>query len=192
MRQLTIDSSRHPLFGKFKALYETSFPIFEQRTATQQEDAFQDERYRLLAFEEGHEFVGFISCWQFAAYCYVEHFAISAHLRGKGYGSRLLQAFVEQTPTMVILEIDPVIDKMTEARLRFYKACHFAENAYEHHHPPYRDGFQPHPLTVLSSGRTLTDREFRTFQTDLRRIVMRKDAKGEQSSPIATRNSEQD
>ncbi len=151
MRQLIIDSSHHPSFRKFRALYEGSFPIFEQRTAEQQEAAFQDERYRLLAFEEGQTFIGFISCWQFAPYCYVEHFAINAWLRGKGYGSRLLQAFVESAPTAVVLEIDPVVDEVTAARLRFYKACHFEENAYEHHHPPYRLGFQPHLLEVLSS-----------------------------------------
>lgn len=173
MRQHFIKTREDFLFEEFKSLYETSFPIFEQRTAAQQETAFQDEHYHLLAFEEGQEFVGFISYWQFATHCYVEHFAISSLLRGKGYGSRLLQSFVAASPTMVILEIDPVVDQVTEARLRFYKACHFVENAYEHHHPPYREGFQPHPLEVLSSGKALTDEEFSRFQSDLRHIVMR-------------------
>lgn len=173
MQQHIIHSIQDALFEAFKTLYNISFPIFEQRTVAQQEAAFHDERYRLLTYEDDQAFIGFISYWQFATYCYVEHFAIDAHLRGQGYGSRLLRSFVQSTPTPVVLEIDPVVDEVTRARLRFYKGCNFKENVFEHHHPPYRNQFSPHPLMVLSSGRPLTDPEFRLFQTDLTQVVMR-------------------
>ncbi len=173
MQQHIILSSQDALYEKFKGLYATSFPIFEQRSCDQQEVAFRDTRYRLLAYEKDQEFIGFIAYWQFVSYRYVEHFAISAHLRGQGFGSRLLRAFVQSTPTPVILEIDPIVDEVTKARLRFYRSCNFVENPFDHHHPPYRSEFSPHPLVVLSSGRALTEPEFRLFQTDLRQVVMR-------------------
>lgn len=37
---------------------------------------------------------------------------------------------------MVLLEIDPVVDAVSEARLGFYKKCGFLENPYPHVHPP--------------------------------------------------------
>ena len=87
------------------------------------EEAFQNKAYKLLAFTEGNVFLRFISYWQFDTYYYIEHFAINARLRGKGYGSKLLDYFVRSLDKIVLLEIDPITDNISEARLRFYQQC---------------------------------------------------------------------
>ena len=172
MQQHVIDSAGHHLYGEFKSLYDVSFPVFELRSSAQQEAAFADRHYRLFAFTDAGVFVGFISCWMFQEYCYVEHFAVSAALRGKGYGSRLLNSFVEAAPDIVVLEIDPVVDDVAEARWRFYKRCGFHQNPYPHRHPAYDSAFQPHPLVVLSSGRQVSEEEYARFRDDLDNVVM--------------------
>lgn len=173
MKQIVIDSDSHPLYATFKDLYRVSFPIFEQRSESQQAQAFKNHKYKLLAFTEEHTFLGFIAYWQFDSYRYVEHFAINADLRGKGYGSRVLNEFTHSAPETVILEIDPIQDDVTEARWRFYEKCGFCKNPYTHLHPPYnKEAYSPHALVVLSSEKEITELEYQTFFQDLRTVVM--------------------
>ncbi len=167
-----IQSCDHPLYKPFQDLYRTSFPVFEQRSAKQQAEAFQNERYKLLAFTEDDTLLGFISYWVFDTYRYVEHFAVHTDLRGKGYGSCLLRTFIQSTDKIVLLEIDPIRDSISEARLRFYRRCGFHENPYPHKHPAYRNEYQPHPLIVLTTERKLSKDEYRIFNLDLNTIVM--------------------
>ena len=172
MQQQYINSCDHPLYKSFHDLYSVSFPLFEQRSAAQQMDAFQNERYKLLAFTEDDTFLGFISYWEFDTYRYVEHFAVSAAQRGKGYGSAMLRAFLQSTGKIILLEIDPITDSVSEARLRFYKRCGLHENPYPHRHPAYRSEYQPHPLIVLTSKRAISKEEYQEFYKDLNEIVM--------------------
>ena len=172
MHQSYIDSCKHPLYKPFRDLYSVSFPLFEQRSFTQQIDAFQNERYKLLAFTEDDIFLGFISYWEFDTYCYVEHFAVNAVLRGKGYGTIILRTFLQSTDKIILLEIDPVKDSISESRFRFYKKCGFYVNIYPHRHPAYISGFEPHPLMVLTSGRTISNDEYQQFYIDLSETVM--------------------
>lgn len=173
MQHYYVSSRNHPLYKSFHDLYGVSFPIFEQRSVAQQADAFQSERYKLLAFTEGDTFLGFISYWEFDTYRYVEHFAVSAELRGKGHGSTMLREFQRSTDKVILLEIDPITDSVSEARLRFYKRCGFHENPYPHRHPAYRSEYQPHPLIVLTSKRAMSKEEYQRFYMDLNNIVMK-------------------
>lgn len=172
MNKIRIRHVCHPLYDSFKALYSVSFPIFEQRTEAQQEYAFLSANYHLMAYEENTVFIGFIAYWEFGGYVYIEHCAISQKRRGQGYGSRLLSGFIEECPKRVLLEIDPVIDEVSKARLGFYKKCGFHENPFPHVHPPYREGYKAHSLKVLTTGRTITEKEYRTFDRDLNEVVM--------------------
>ncbi len=174
MRQHYINSSDHPLYETFQNLYHTSFPLFEQRSKAQQKEAFQNDKYKLLAFTENETFLGFISYWSFGTYCYIEHFAVNTDLRGKGYGSHLLGTFIQSIDKIVLLEIDPITDDVSEARLRFYKRCGFYENPYPHKHPAYRHEFRPHPLIVLTTKREISEEEYLTFNHDLNTTVMKK------------------
>lgn len=173
MDKYCIDSCNHPLYKSFYDLYCTSFPKFEQRSVSQQIEAFQNKQYKLLAFTENDLFFGFISYWEFDTYCYVEHFAVNTELRGKGYGSYLLRTFIQSTGKIVLLEIDPITDSISESRLRFYQKCGFFENPYPHKHPAYRHEFQPHPLIVLTTKREISEDEYQRFNLDLNISVMK-------------------
>ena len=172
MRRIEIKSSEDERFEKFRRLYGSSFPIFEQRTSGQQEYAFGCSQYHLSEYWDDDIFVGFISNWEFDRQIYIEHLAVDTTLRGKGYGSRMLDSFVASTPKTVILEIDPVVDDISRARLRFYESCGSRRNGFRHRHPAYREGYQPHPLVVLSSGRQIPPDEYEEFSRNLKEIVM--------------------
>lgn len=173
MRNIEINSSCDPLYQKFITLYASSFPIFEQRTEEQQETAFNNSSYHLLGYEENNVFIGFISYWEFDDYLYVEHFAINAALRGRGYGSKVLDKFTKQTDKTILLEVDPIVDDVTTARLRFYQRCGFFKNPHQHKHPAYRNGFKPHSLIVLTTKGQISTEEYQNFKYDLETVVMK-------------------
>jgi len=58
IENVKITTSTAPLFAAFKSLYDISFPEFEQRTPAQQEVAFAQEHYHLLAYTENDTFIG--------------------------------------------------------------------------------------------------------------------------------------
>lgn len=168
-----IRNKEHALYSVFKALYTISFPIFEQRTEVQQEKAFCCPHYFLSAYTENEVFVGFIGHWEFDSYIYIEHFAIDQTLRGKGHGSKILTDFINKNSKIVLLEIDPVMDDISAARLRFYQRCGFHSNNYTHTHPPYRPGYEGHSLLVLTTVREITKDEYKQFYDDLYNRIMK-------------------
>ena len=173
MKSINIDNLNHPLYKTFEDLYSSSFPIFEQRTKKQQETAFDNTNYHLIGYEDNGKFIGFISYWKFPSYLYIEHFAIDTKIRGKGYGSIVLNDFIKSTDKIVLLEIDPITDRISEARLRFYKRCGFYENPYSHKHPVYRKEFHPHSLIILTTKRQISENEYQKFNLDLSPTVMK-------------------
>lgn len=172
MDAIEITGREHRLYAPFERLYAGSFPLFEQRTPAQQAQAFASDRYRLIGYESGGRWIGFVSCWELDGSVYIEHLAVAVDARGQGWGGEMLRRFIGSTAKIVLLEIDPVTDEVSAARLRFYHRCGFCENPYPHRHPPYRREYAPHPLVILSSGRPISEPEYRWFRRDLSDIVM--------------------
>lgn len=183
LKEECIEAQSHPLYGWFAALYAKSFPIYEQRTEAQLRAAFESKEYHLLAFTEGGRAVGFVCFWAFDTYLYIEHLAVSRDLRGRGYGSQILKQVVRgASGKRVLLEIDPVTDEVSAARLRFYEQSGFYAAPYAHRHPPYRAGYEAHELLVLSHGTPLSEDEYALFAHDLLVTVMaRGEAKAKQT-----------
>ena len=73
----------------------------------------------------------------------------------------------------MVLEIDPPEDAVSTRRKGFYQRLGFAENSYAHRHPPYRTGFAPHPLVVMSWPEALSPEAYSTFSRMLSHRVMR-------------------
>ena len=171
-----IDSNGSSADTAFRNIYDISFPIYEQRTVEQQQDAFSDSRYHLDCHIDpvNDLLLGFIAYWRFDSYTYVEHFAIHPNERGKGLGGLILKNLIEQESGRVLLEIDPVTDNVSAARLHFYQLHGFVENPYPHTHPAYRNGYPDHSLVVLSSGETIPDIEYKRFASDLNRVIIKK------------------
>lgn len=174
MKKHRITDPNDAVYPDLRTLYERSFPVYEKRTEIHQIAALKDERYYLLCFLEQDQLIGFFGYWEFADYIYIEHYAINTDIRGKGYGTQLLKQLLSETDKTVILEIDPVIDEISQKRLRFYQNLGFVENSYTHEHPAYQAQFEPHSLKVLSSDKTITPEQYQQFAHDLSTIVMKK------------------
>jgi len=170
-----ITSSDDSWYKEFWKIYSMSFPIYEQRNSEQQLYAFENVRYNLFCqvdFDKGM-LNSFISFWEFDEYVYIEHLAVNERLRGNNIGTTMLEQFKDVIKKTVILEIDPIIDNVSQKRLEFYQKLDFRLNPYEHYHPAYDKNYKPHKLLVLSTERELTPDLYQIFKNDLDQVVMK-------------------
>ena len=175
MQHRLLTGPADPYYPQAAAIYAQSFPLHEQRLPHQQEAAWAHPQYRYHLFVEDQELVGVLLTWETEDFCYVEHFAISAQVRGRQFGSRILQQYCQQQASdgrRVILEIDPPADDLSRRRQAFYQRLGFAECPFSHRHPAYRPGFPPHPLVVLSFPQALSPEQYAAFSHYLQQVVM--------------------
>ncbi|HBO22716.1 MAG TPA: GNAT family N-acetyltransferase [Providencia sp.] len=161
-------------FGKINdvnKLYDSAFPRYEQRSYQGRVSILGHDDYHLYYFTDNEIFVGFIGSWKINDYFYVEHLAISPTLRGQGYGQVVLKQFCTEVNN-VILEIDPVIDEVSQKRLSFYQHCGFKQNSYQHTHPSYYPENEPHKLEVLTFPTEIDRESYHLFSEKLKTVVM--------------------
>ncbi len=161
------------LFDEFWNLYQISFPEYEQRSIESQKSLTNAENYTLLSFAEQETYVGLLTYWDFEEFCYLEHFAINPGLRGKGYGSKIIQYFLKNDSNKLILEIDPIEDDISKKRCRFYERLGFKQNSFDFINPGYKGKKHPHQLTLMSSPEILTEEEYILFTDTLNNIILK-------------------
>ena len=172
MEFIRINSKDDKYFNDAMKIYETSFPIFEQRTIKNQIAVLEDKDYHSTIICENNSLIGLLFYWKYGKYTYIEHLAISPNLRGKNYGSKILKTFCEDNK-YTILEIDNPIDEISIKRLKFYSKIGFKLQNFEHIHPPYRNGYEGHNLKIMNFDRDLSNEEYDEFNVFLKTKVMK-------------------
>ncbi|MCS3433722.1 GNAT family N-acetyltransferase [Klebsiella sp. BIGb0407] len=171
LKIIPLDSERTALFAQVDGLYESAFPLHEKRCHAAKIRALNHANYQLQAWFDAEMFIGMIGMWDFGDYRYIEHLAVNDTLRGQGYGKRMLNQFLLQSP-LTILEIDPLTTEIARKRLRFYQSLGFQVNHYSHTHPTYHENLADHQLIVLSYPQQIDSQQYQRFLNDLRHEVM--------------------
>lgn len=116
--------------NEIRRLYEASFSEDEKMPFRVILNRL-NEHHKLYLITDEEQIAGFVYMY-LDKVSFVYYFAVEEHLRGKGYGTRILQMLngIESTEK-IVLEIDRVTDDMTEAdesyrRLRFYEHSGYA------------------------------------------------------------------
>jgi GNAT superfamily N-acetyltransferase len=101
---------------------------------------------------EKERLIGFLSYWNFADFCYVEHFAIEQSMRGKGYGAFAAYLLKKIMSKPIVLEVEMPTNKESIRRIKFYQRQGFKlwNNYYEQ--PPYRPSDQSFPMQLMVYG----------------------------------------
>lgn len=172
MEFIRINSKDDKYFNDAMKIYQTSFPIFEQRTMKNQIEVLENKEYYSTIICENNILIGLLFYWKYGKYTYIEHLAISPSLRGKNYGSKILKIFCEDNKN-TILEIDNPIDEISIKRLKFYSKIGFKLQNFQHIHPPYRKGYEGHNLKIMSFNRDLSKEEYDAFNVFLKTKVMK-------------------
>jgi len=171
LKIIPLDGEDSAFFAQVDALYESAFPLHEKRSHAAKIRALNHANYQLQAWFDGELFVGMIGMWNFGDYRYIEHLAVNDTLRGQGYGKRMLNQFLEQSP-QTVLEIDPLTTDIARKRLHFYQSLGFQVNHYPHTHPTYHENLADHQLIVLSHPHPIDPQQYQRFLSDLCHEVM--------------------
>lgn len=157
-------------------LYCAAFPVEERRGRDSHEQALRDEHFQACRLEEGGEFVGLLTWWQWEGMLYIEHLAIAEEKRGKGYGHAALAELQRSSGQDIILEIEPVCDEATARRLAFYSSCGFRALPHPHVQLAYQRGCADVPLLLLgfsAQGEEWSDEAVAQFEAHFAQGPMR-------------------
>jgi ribosomal protein S18 acetylase RimI-like enzyme len=148
-----IDTLNDPLILKVQATYISSFPSNERRDFFAFCDLLICEPlFCMYVILDGEQYVGFISCWSFTDFVYVEHFAINPDKRSGGIGSFVIRQFINLMTLPVVLEVENVVDDLTARRVRFYEKAGFILHHLDYKQPPYRKSDAWYDLQLMSYG----------------------------------------
>jgi len=162
MNTIFIENQHNKYFEKAWQIYEESFPVEEKRTLKEQIKLFDKKSFTMLCYVEEEIVLAILFYWQIDSYTYLEHFAVNSTLRGRSYGSKILQEFIDNNQH-IILEIEPIIDKITQKRLDFYERFDFKVNNHIHFQVPFRKNTQELQLIFLSHKKVLSVEEYTTL-----------------------------
>ncbi len=157
MLQTTIiKDTTAPEFTLVKDLYMSAFPDEERRDLTEWEACITAGTTRLYVFYWNNEFAGFLTTWRFNTFTYVEHFAISGHLRGQGVGSIAMKRCLEDVKDQMVLEVEKPTDETTNRRVRFYEhlGFHLCLDGYDA--PAYPGKPKPVAMSLMAYPDALT------------------------------------
>lgn len=168
-----IQGTDSPLFSEAREIYEASFPLEEQRSQSLQEQAWNDPGYEFLAIVRDGGIIGLLGVWHLHDCVFVEHLALSPAARGKGTGSAMLAEYLESLKgQLVILEIDLPEDDISRRRVEFYRRLGFHLTDHEHFQMPFRKGYNPLPLRIMSYPRAIDEEEYARFKEQYMARVM--------------------
>lgn len=172
MKWIRLRSSDEKYFNQAWAIYEQSFPVFEQRLLRDQQAAMKDEEFYFIAIVEEERVIAIVGYWIYPHFIYIEHLAVHPEVRGQKIGTKVLHELRELQKTL-ILEIDPPVDNISIKRLHFYENVGFKLNDYPHVHPAYRLEYKGHELKVLSYPQGISLHVFKIFRQYLNDTVMK-------------------
>ena len=125
----------------FEAVYgkmEAAFIREERRDIEPARALLQNPLYKMYHLEEDGERVGFVALWTLGEWAFVEHLAIDAQYRNRGYGAMALEVLKKRF-SKIVLEVEQPVTEMAARRIGFYERCGFCRNDYPYRQPSYRE-----------------------------------------------------
>ena len=149
-------------FDAVYAIMERSFPLEEYRTYEAQKALLEKPSYGIYVAKEADCILGFAAVWELEGWRFVEHLAVDPQHRNRGIGAGLL-AFLAKGRCCLEVEL-PETD-ISRRRIGFYQRNGFFLNDYPYLQPSLGEGRSPVPLSVMTSGRTVSPEEFSQLKT---------------------------
>ena len=161
-------------FKQFWNLMSLSFPEHERRECEDVKFLLKTDNFVVKAtFNQNCELEHFITHWNLEEFIFIEHFALSHRLRGKGIGSSVLRSFMEHENRPIVLEVEPPTDSISRRRIRFYERLGFTLFNWNYQQPPYRPSDKFLTLLLMTNSPELLKNEngFQLVKTEIHRHV---------------------
>ena len=156
-------------FDKLYDLMERSFPLDEYRPYNLQKALLENPYYTIYTrYGDEGAIEAFITIWEFAAFAFIEHFAVNPTCRNGGIGAKVLADLSElmgQKP--ICLEVEHPTDELKTRRIGFYERNDYHLNDYPYVMPPLAAGQNPVPLLIMTSGAPIDPETFQEIRATL-------------------------
>lgn len=151
-------------YTKFKALYRKAFPRAERVPVKFLMSKNIDGT--LNACYDGELFLGFYSTLTFGDITHILFLAVDDALRGRGYGSALLERISYHYPyNRIILDIEAEDSTAPNNEQRIRRKAFYEKNDYAESGIEYR--WRGVPYKILIKNGTITEKEFDAFWDNL-------------------------
>lgn len=168
MQTTKITDNSHLFYKDIYKLYHDSFPMKERRKWADMEQILKtDKRFNMFVFSIDNEFIGFLTCWKFGSFVYVEHFAIENKKRGKGIGSQIMQSFIGEQNLPIILEVELPETTVAIRRIAFYEKLDFSVISKTYLQPPYDRKSDFLPLLLMTNDSDFGNKHFNEVRKTL-------------------------
>ena len=168
IERITTSNSDEYLYTE--RLLTASFPRDEYRALQQQRSNVDgNEAFCMTILCNDGCPIGLLSYWRFDDYIYIEHFAIEATQRNKGYGALVLKQLLK-TESKVVLEVELPTDETSCRRIGFYGRCGFEMCDGEYIQPAYRADSNEVPMRLMACGIDMASC-FEQIRNDIYRTV---------------------
>lgn len=121
-------------YNKVKKLFTAAFRPCEMRGGQEQQQLLKRPEYELLGAFTGDELYAAAAVWRFSDFSFLEHFAVSEHLRGNGLGGAMLKEITDMFDPL-ILETERDMDDFSARRHAFYIRNGFSDCGVEYFQP---------------------------------------------------------
>lgn len=162
---IDVKPSDQNLLEKIKETYIDSFPEEERRDYDKLIDLFKHNNtmHIYVCQTATLEYTGFITCWRFKKFSFIEHFAINSEARNGGIGSLFLKEVLRIQDKPIILEAEEPLNDLCKRRIAFYERNGFVQGNVPYFQPPYRKGDPTIPMVLMSYGNINLENEYETI-----------------------------
>ncbi len=167
IQRQNISSEGDSLFPFCWDLYIAAFPTEERRAKDYHIETMGREQFHCDVIIDSNEPIGILFWWDLTEFTFVEHFATTPAVRGKGYGNQILSEFISTNKKPTLLEVEHPTDEISRRRIGFYERMGFVLNDHPYRHPSYqqiKDEFVD--LKVMTYPNSITDMELQRFISD--------------------------
>lgn len=169
-----ISTANSVLYRFMEETLVSSFPLEEYRDLEELK-RFTDGNalFHNNVLTDNGQPVGILTYWDFGRFVYVEHFAIAANLRNKGYGEKALVCLQQAVGRPIVLEVEEPTNELTRRRIAFYQRNGFVLWEVDYLQPPYKPGEGFLPLRIMAKGGLDCSMDFELIKQSLYREVYR-------------------
>ncbi len=162
MELIRLKDSESPHFDRAFRLYEKSFVYEERRDITEHRRVMKEDAYHCCVVTDSGVFIGIVFYWESDDFIYLEHLCVDEALRGSGYGSKILD-MLKTYGKRIILEVEPIVDEITQKRIDFYERNDFELSIQKHIQPKYHKGDKDTVLWIMAQYCGLDRTEYEEF-----------------------------
>ena len=145
----------------YHQIFNDAFPIEERWNFDMLFENKNNSSYKLYSILDDDNPIGLTMIWRFEEFYYGEYLAIDKNLRGKNYGSQVLnKIFDMHNDKLIVIEVEPYdLNDIAKRRIDWYKRFGLILSDYDYDMPCIKDGKKDTMKMKIMTNREIKTKE---------------------------------